>query len=127
MSEMYVRGMMALALNEASVQVIQRASMVREKGVQGMDVVCSYCDAEFQIEAGTDPVICPKCHCTVPGGTSDWRLVYYEEVNKPLPKGGGRGEKADRTHSWQRQLRRKIARANLEFRNRVDPWEFRRR
>lgn len=92
-----------------------------------MTVVCSYCDAEFQVEAGTDPVICPECDRMVPEGTSDWRLVYYEEVHKPLPKGGGRGEKADRTHSWQRQLRRKIAKANREFRYRVDPWELQRR
>lgn len=89
-----------------------------------MDVVCSYCNAEFQVEAGTHPVICPECHRTVPKGTSDWRLVYYEEVHKPLPKKGGRGEKADRTHSRQRQLKQKIARANREFRYRVDPWEL---
>lgn len=92
-----------------------------------MNVVCSYCNAEFQVEAGTDPVICHECHRTVPSGIDDWWLVYYEEVHKPLPKGGGRGDKADRTHSWQRQLKRKIAKANLEFRYRVDPLELRRR
>jgi len=91
-----------------------------------MDVVCSYCNAEFQVEDGTNPVICPKCHRRVPMGTDDWWIVYYEEVNKPLPK-GGRGEKADRTHSRQKQLKRKIAKANREFRYRVDPWEWGRR
>lgn len=88
-----------------------------------MDVVCSYCDMEFRVEDGTNPVICPKCHRKVPMGTSDWWIVYYEEVNKPLPKGGNRGEKADRTHSRQKQFKRKISKANREFRYRLDPWE----
>jgi len=92
-----------------------------------MDVVCSYCNAEFQVEVSTDPVICPECHRRVPKGTSDWWLVYYEEVHRPLSKGRGRGEKADRTHSRQKQLKRKIAKANREFRYRVDPWELWRR
>lgn len=92
-----------------------------------MYVVCSYCNAEFQVEAGTDPVICIQCHRTVPKGASDWKLAYYEEVHKPLPKGSNRGEKADRTHSWRNQLRRKIAKANREFRYRIDPLELRRR
>lgn len=92
-----------------------------EKGGRKMDVVCSYCNAEFQVEAGTDPVICPECHRRVPMGTSDWWIVYYEEVHKPLLKGGRRGEKSDRTHSRLKQLRRKIAQANREFRYRVDP------
>lgn len=92
-----------------------------------MDVVCSYCDAEFQVEAGTDPVICPQCHRKVPKGTSDWWLAYYEEVHKPLPKGGSRGEKADKTHSWQAQVKRKIIKANRKFRYHVDPWELGRR
>lgn len=92
-----------------------------------VDVVCSYCSEEFQIEAGTNPVVCPECLRNVPEGTNDWWLVYYEEVHKTLPKGGGRGEKADRTHSWQRQLKRKIAQANREYRYRVDPLELRRR
>ncbi len=91
-----------------------------------MYVVCSYCNAEFQVEAGTDPVICPECYRTVPKGMSDWEIVYYGEVHKPLLK-GGRGEKADRTHSRQKQLKRKIAKADREFRYRVDPWELRRR
>lgn len=94
-----------------------------------MYVVCSYCNAEFQVEAGTAPVICPECYRRVPRGTSDWWLVYYEEMHKPLPlpKGGGRGEKADRTHSRQKQLKRKIAKADREFRYRVDPWGLWRR
>ena len=92
-----------------------------------MYIVCSYCNTElFQVEAGTDPVVCPKCHRRVPKGTSDWWIVYYEEVHKSLLK-GGRGEKADRTHSRQKQLKRKIAQANREFRYRVDPWELGRR
>ena len=92
-----------------------------------MDVVCSYCNAEFQVKAGTDPVICPECHRRVPMGTSDWRIVYYEEVHRPWSKSRSRGEKADRTHSRQKQLKRKIAKANREFWYRVDPWELWRR
>jgi len=92
-----------------------------------MDVVCDYCDMEFQVEAGTDLVICPQCHRIVPKGTSDWWLVYYEEVHKPLSKCRSRGEKADRTHSRQKQLKRKIAKANRKFRYQVDPGELWRR
>lgn len=92
-----------------------------------MYVVCNYCDAEFQVESGTSPVFCPECHRKVPRGTSDWRRVYYEEVHRPLSKSGNQGEKVDKTHSRQKQLKRKIAKANRKFRYRVDPWELRRR
>lgn len=80
-----------------------------------MYVVCSYCNAEFQVEAGTDPVICTKCYRKVPKGTSDWRLVYYEEVHRPLLKGRRQGEKTERDQSRQKQLKRKIAEDYREF------------
>lgn len=80
-----------------------------------MEIVCSFCDACFQVEEGTNSVICPVCGRKVPMGTDDWWIVYQEEIHKPILKKGG-GEKADRTHSRLRALKRKLARERMRFR-----------
>mgnify|MGYP000881580726 CR=1 FL=1 len=84
----------------------------------GKEAICPYCNEVFQVGGRARLVTCPCCGCEVPGGLEDWREAYMEDIHRPILKPGG-GEKADRTHSRQQSLKRKIAKANREF------WRYR--
>lgn len=79
-------------------------------------VVCSRCDADFLVDIDASGVMCPSCGRGLPSGTDDWKDVYLEEVHKPLPSGGRRNEKGDRTHSRMRAMRAKLAKFRRQFR-----------
>lgn len=79
-------------------------------------VACGRCDMRFWVDNDATGVMCPACGGELPSGTSDWYDVYLEEVNKPLPSGGRRNEKGDRTHSRMRVMRAKLTKFRRQFR-----------
>ena len=79
-------------------------------------VVCGSCDTNFWVDIDATRVRCPTCGGGLPSGTDDWYDAYLEEVNKPIPPGSRRNEKADRTHSRMRMMRAKLAKFRRQSR-----------